>query len=153
MAAGLAIRSESATEICRVRAAAPCLGNRHRRAHAEGTSLVGSGSHHTPGADASHHHRLAAQRRLVPLLDRSEKGVQVEMQHGRLATHKVILAFEWGAEAIAALRRWVSHNSQVPPVAAMCRGVRENSVLEVRLTTKDPHGYLAGQPVPSRCHL
>src|SRR5215210_6827739 len=68
---------------------------------AERTSLVGSGSHHTPGADASHHHRLAAQRRLVPLLDRSEKGVQVEMQHGRLATHKVILAFEWGGEAIA----------------------------------------------------
>src|SRR5215217_4053350 len=113
MAAGLAIRSESATEICRVRAAAPCLGNRHRRAHAEGTSLVGSGSHHTPGADASHHHRLAAQRRLVPLLDRSEKGVQVAM-------HKVILAFEWGAEAIAALRRWVFPQQSS---SARCRNV------------------------------
>src|SRR5829696_4256438 len=94
MAAGLAIRTESATEVCGVRAPAPCLGNRHRRAHSEGTSLVGSGSHHTPRADASHHYRLAAQRGLVPLLDRGEKGVQVEMQHGRLATHVVILTLE-----------------------------------------------------------
>src|SRR5215211_1266423 len=58
-----------------------------------------------------------------------------------------------GGEAIAALRRWVSHKGQVPPVVAMCRGLRENSELEVRLTAKDPHGYLAGQPVPSRRHL
>ena len=69
MAAGLAIRAESATEKCGVRTAAPRLGNRHRRAHPEGTSLVGSRSHYPASASASHHYRLAAQRRLVPLLD------------------------------------------------------------------------------------
>src|SRR5215212_4045432 len=58
-----------------------------------------------------------------------------------------------GGERLRLSRDGYSHNSQVPPVAAICRGVRENSVLEVRLTTKDPHGYLAGQPVPARRHL
>ena len=64
---------------------------RHGRTHAEHAGLVGSGCHHAPLTDPTDDDRLAAQRRLVPLLDGCEERVQIEMQDGCLATHRTIL--------------------------------------------------------------
>ena len=82
--AGLAVGVEAATEERRVRAARPRLPGRHRRPDAVLARLVGRRRHHAPAADPADHHRLAAQRGLVALLDRGEEGVEVEVQHGRV---------------------------------------------------------------------
>ena len=85
--ARLAVGVEAAAEERRVRAARPGLAGRHRRADAVLARLVGRGRHHAPAADAADHDRLAAQRRLVALLDGGEEGVEVEVQDGRVGPH------------------------------------------------------------------
>ena len=71
-----------------VRAQADRARHRHRRAHAEGASLVAGRRHHAPASRAAaDRHGLAAQRRVVALLDRRVEGVHVDVQdaagHGR----------------------------------------------------------------------
>ena len=85
--AGLPVGVEPAAEERRVRAAGPGLARRHRRAHAVPARLVRRGGHHAAAADAADDDGLAAQGRLVALLDRGEERVEVQVQHGRVGTH------------------------------------------------------------------
>ncbi len=82
--AGVAVGVEPAGEERRVRAPRPGLAGRHRRADAVLPGLVRRGRHHAAAADAADDDRLAAQRRLVALLDRGEERVQVEVEHRRV---------------------------------------------------------------------
>ena len=77
---------ETADEERGVRAPRPRLGGRHRRADAELARLVRRRGDHAATADAADDDRLAAQRRLVPLLDGGEEGVEVQMQDRRLGS-------------------------------------------------------------------
>ena len=86
-AAGLAVGVEAAGEERGVRAPRPRLAGRHRRAHAVPPRLVRRRGHHAAAADAADDDRLAAQRRLVALLDRGEERVEVEVEHRRVGAH------------------------------------------------------------------
>ena len=77
--ARLAIGIEPATEECRMWAPGSRLGRTHRRPYAVHACLVGGGGNDTARADATDDDGLASQRRLVPLLDRGEEGIKVEM--------------------------------------------------------------------------
>ena len=90
--ARLAVGVEPAAQERRVRAAGPCLAARHRRADAERPGLVGRRGHDAAAAGAADDDRLAAQRRLVALLDGGEEGVQVEVEDRRGRTHLAILS-------------------------------------------------------------
>ena len=74
-----------------VRAPAPRLSGRHRGVHPEGTGLVGRGGHDAAPADAADDDRLAAQRRLVALLDCGEEGIEIHVQDRRLGAHRSIV--------------------------------------------------------------
>ena len=89
--AGVAVGVEPAGEERRVRAPGAGLARRHRRAHAVLPRLVRRRGHHAAAAGAAHHDRLAAQGRLVALLDRGEERVQVQVEDrgaGRARPHR-----------------------------------------------------------------
>src|SRR5687768_4590169 len=73
----LAICGESAAEKRGVWTQGARFDRPHRRAHAKRTGLVRRGGDDTARADAADNDRLAAERRLVPLLNGSEERVQV----------------------------------------------------------------------------
>ena len=89
--AGVAVGVEAAVEERRVRAPGPRLPGGHRGPHPEDPGLVGRGRHHAAAADPADHDRLAAQRGLVPLLDRGEERVEVEVQDGGVRPHRPAL--------------------------------------------------------------
>ena len=61
--------------------------HRHRRVHAERARLVARVPHDAPVAEPADDHRLAAQRRVVELLDRREERVEVDVQDRRVVAH------------------------------------------------------------------
>ncbi len=90
--AGLLVGPESTAEKRTVRTPRPGLGRRHRRPDAELSCLVRSRGHHATRPDSADDDRLAAQRRLVALLDRCEERVEVEMQDRSGVTHRSMIA-------------------------------------------------------------
>ena len=103
LAAG-AVGVEAAAQERRVGAPRACLAGRHRRPDAVLACLVRRRGDHPAPADAADHDRLAAQRRLVALLDGREERVEVEVQHRRDRTHgrNVAPGTPWAAGARAA---------------------------------------------------
>ena len=78
--AGRAVGVEAAAQERRVRAPRPRLAGRHGRADAVLPGFVRRRGDHAAPADAAHDDRLAAQGRLVALLDRGEERVEVEVE-------------------------------------------------------------------------
>ena len=74
-----------------MRAAAARLVRGHGRADPEHPRLVRRRGDHSALTDPADDHRLAAQRRLVPLLDGGEERVQIQVQDRRLRSHRPIL--------------------------------------------------------------
>jgi Domain of unknown function (DUF4192) len=75
-----------------VRTSGSRLGRRHRGADAVLPGLVGRGGDDAAPSDTADHHRLAAQRGLVTLLDSGEERVQIQMQDRGVAAHVHIVA-------------------------------------------------------------
>ena len=89
--AGVAVDAVAPGEVRRVRRTRARLPRRHRRADPEDAGLVGRGGHHAPPAGAADDDGLAAQRRLVALLDGGEERVEVDVEDRRLAAHAPIM--------------------------------------------------------------
>jgi hypothetical protein len=64
---------------------------RHRRPYAENPCLVGRGGDYPSLAETADNDRFPAKRWLVTLLDRRVKGIEVEVEHGGLASHCLIV--------------------------------------------------------------
>ena len=79
--ARLGVGREARRDDDRLRAEPASLSAAHRRLDAEGLGLVARREHDTAADD----HRLPAQLRIVPLLDRREEGVEVCVQDRRFA--------------------------------------------------------------------
>ena len=144
---------EPAGEERRVRAAGARLGGGHRRAHPEGAGLVGRGGDDAAAADPAHHDRLAAQRRLVALLDGREEGVQVDVQDRRVGAHVLIMPatrrpFRCGPDPVPRCRG--AGRRPQPPERARSRGVdpdEARAMTETKtLRIKNPGDLLAAVP-------
>ena len=79
--ARLGVGREARRDHDRLRAEPASLPAAHRRLDAEGLGLVARREHDSAADD----HRLPAQPRIVPLLDRREEGVEVCVQDRRFA--------------------------------------------------------------------
>ena len=114
--AGRAVGVEAAAEERSVGAACPRLAPRHGGPHAVAAGLVGRGGHHAPAAGAADDDRLAAQRRLVALLDGGEEGVQVEVEDRRSAAHQPVAPGAGSSRHVAILphRAWVPGEPRPP---------------------------------------
>ncbi len=141
-----------------MRAARARLAGRHGRAHAVHPGLVGRGRDDAAAADTPDHDRLAAQRRLVALLDRGEEGVQVEVHHRRDLAHAGNLSPGTDSDAGRPVRRparrpqRVVRAGVVPSRAPGRRaggGGREHAcgAMTTTLTARRPEDLLAAVPV------
>ena len=91
LAALLGVARHARREERRLRARLAGAGHRHRRVHAERACLVAGGADDAPVPEAADDDRLAAQRRVVELLDRREERVEVDVQD-RSASARAVTA-------------------------------------------------------------
>jgi len=84
-------------------------GHRHRRVDAEDARLVGRRRHDAPAPVASHQHGAAAERRIVPLLDRGVERVHVDVENVASHARRPLRAPSPPCRQCSALRMFERH--------------------------------------------
>ena len=120
LARALAVVGHVDRQVDEVGAAAPRVGDRHRRADPERPRLIGGRGDHRARPAAGDDHRLAAQLRAAQELDRDVEGVHVEVGDRPAFLHRSIVGRRPASLAVVALLRFLrlTLNSAVAGLAS-----------------------------------